>query len=69
MSDVFYFLNPCRVLCARCGQVARGLASIGDKRYCHPDDPDAPDCYTLQHYENAAERWEYRATPTLDCGE
>ena len=57
MSDG-YFLNPTRQPCARCGLVARGSAQIqmpGEqaKRYCHPDDPDAPDCYTLQCREDA----------------
>lgn len=38
--------------CARCGEPATGYAYIGDVRYCHPDDPAKPDCYTLQCRED-----------------
>lgn len=40
-------LNPTRELCARCGQVAHGRASINGTSYCHPSNPDRPDCYHI----------------------
>lgn len=45
-------LNPSGVRCARCGEVARGAAYIGADRYCHPDNPARPDCYTLTCHED-----------------
>lgn len=42
-----YRLNPRRELCARCGQVARGSGWANGKRYCHPNDLLAPDCYHI----------------------
>lgn len=34
-------------ICVRCGEPALGLAYHGFDRYCHPDGPGRPDCYTL----------------------
>lgn len=42
-----YRLNPRRELCARCGEVARGSGWANGKRYCHPNDLLAPDCYHI----------------------
>jgi hypothetical protein len=40
--------NP---ICAQCGQPVDGYASINDDWYCHPDDEDKPDCYSLAGWE------------------
>lgn len=34
-------------ICARCGNPAEGFAYVGNDRFCHPDDPEKPDCYHL----------------------
>lgn len=38
-------LNPERDLCALCGDIAEGFASINDERYCHGE--QFPTCYEL----------------------
>ena len=39
--------------CERCGRhLDRLEGRIGDLNYCHPDDPDLPDCYTLTSHEH-----------------
>ena len=35
--------------CGRCGEPAKGYATIGEQRYCH-DEPD-PTCYMLASWE------------------
>lgn len=45
--------NKDGVPCARCGLTARGYATIEDRRYCHPNRPDAPDCYSLALWERS----------------
>jgi hypothetical protein len=38
--------------CARCGRhLDRLEGRIGDQDYCHPDDPNLPDCYELTCHE------------------
>lgn len=39
-------------ICARCGALATGFASIGDKRYCHGDDDPTPTCYMQAQVTN-----------------
>lgn len=39
--------------CARCGQEAKGFATIGDDRYCH-DDSQKPSCYIFASWERAS---------------
>lgn len=38
-------LNPEGEPCHGCGWVARGLAFLDDKRYCHGDEDVRPTCY------------------------
>lgn len=33
--------------CGRCGQPPDGDAAIDGVPYCHPDDTELPDCYSL----------------------
>lgn len=41
------------MICERCGRhLDRLEGRIGDLDYCHPDDPDLPDCYTLTNHEH-----------------
>lgn len=37
--------------CGYCGKTATGLASIGDRRYCHDDNDDEPTCYEKAQWE------------------
>jgi hypothetical protein len=50
MNDIFH---P-GVMCTRCGQQQRGSASIDGLPFCHPDDPELPDCYTLTSWDIAS---------------
>lgn len=41
------------MICERCGRhLDRLEGRIGDLDYCHPDDPDLPDCYTITSHEH-----------------
>jgi hypothetical protein len=41
--------------CARCGrEYQRFEGGIGGEDYCHPDDPNLPDCYTLTHWAESS---------------
>jgi glutathione S-transferase len=38
--------------CARCGRhLDRLEGRIGDQDYCHPDNPELPDCYEICCHE------------------
>lgn len=39
--------------CARCGQPARGVAYIGNERFCH--ESPYPTCYMLTQWDRMAE--------------
>lgn len=40
------------MICERCGRhLDRLEGRIGDLNYCHPDDPNLPDCYTITSHE------------------
>lgn len=39
------------VNCARCSKPAEGYAFINSQRFCHPDNPILPDCYTLESWD------------------
>lgn len=50
--------------CARCGQEAKGSATINGDRYCH-DDSQKPSCYELTLWEGAITQERSRWTETL----
>lgn len=44
--------------CARCGRhLARLEGRIGDQDYCHPDDPNLPDCYEITCHEQTWQKY------------
>lgn len=43
--------HVCFQACARCGEPATGLATIGDRRFCHGDTDTEPTCYEQEQWD------------------
>jgi hypothetical protein len=57
LDRIDYEDNPEGLLCGHCGQVARGYAVVNTQRVCHPNNPEAQDCYALALLVDATAKW------------
>lgn len=49
-------MNRITQMCAECGFPATGVATIGNKRYCHGDDDPEPTCYMRAQWRTSLGR-------------